>query len=89
MIAEIERRLRAGLNISHLEIRDDSDQHAGHRGNTSGGGHFTALIVSSDFQDQSLLARHRLVYDALGDLMGSAIHAFSMKTVTDKEFENG
>ncbi len=89
MIAEIERRLRAELDILHLEIRDDSDRHAGHRGNTSGGGHFTALIVSSDFQDQSLLARHRLVYDALGDLMGSAIHAFSMKTVTNEEFESG
>lgn len=89
MIAEIERRLRAELDILHLEIRDDSDRHAGHRGNVSGGGHFTALIVSGDFQDQSLLARHRLVYDALGDLMGGAIHAFSMKTVTNEEFESG
>ena len=85
MFQEIETRLKANLAISRLDLRDDSAKHTGHGGNTSGGGHFTALIVSDDFSGHSLLERHRLVYRALGDLMGSAIHAFSMKTVTNEE----
>ena len=80
-------RLNGALAISHLELEDDSASHTGHRGNTTGGGHFRTLIVSDDFSGLSLLERHRLVYSALSDLMGGAIHAFSMKTVTNKEFE--
>ena len=87
MLAKIETRLNGALAISHIELEDDSASHTSHRGNTTGGGHFTALIVSDDFSGLSLLERHRLVYRALGDLMGGAIHAFSMKTVTNKEFE--
>ncbi len=87
MLREIETRLNGALEISHLELEDDSASHTGHQGNTTGGGHFTALIVSDDFSGLSLLERHRLIYDVLDDLMGKAIHAFSMQTVTSEEFE--
>ena len=88
MIAQIEKQIRASLDVSHFEIRDDSEMHAGHSGNPSGGGHFSALIVAVDFDNLPLLKRHRLVYDALGDLMGGSIHAFSMKTLTPGEFNS-
>tara|TARA_B100001750_G_C15277896_1_gene480919 strand:- start:473 stop:742 length:270 start_codon:yes stop_codon:yes gene_type:complete len=86
MIEEIDKCLREKLSIIHLEITDNSSQHAGHKGKTSDGGHFSALIVSDDFIDIPLINRHRLVYNTLGNLMDGAIHAFSMKTLTLKEY---
>lgn len=86
MISRIEERLNKHLSLVHLEIADDSARHADHASNPYGGGHYTAVIVSEDFRDLPLLKRHRLVYDALVDLMGGPIHAFSMKTLTPEEF---
>jgi BolA protein len=57
----IERLLREGFAPSHLDVRDDSANHAGHAGATSGGGHFKVVIVSAAFAGQSLLERHRAV----------------------------
>ena len=86
MIEKIDKCLREELSLIHLEITDNSSQHSGHKGKTSGGGHFSALIVSDDFIDLPLIDRHRLVYNTLGNLMDGAIHAFSMKTLTTKEY---
>ena len=47
-----------------------------------------AIIVSNDFKDQSLVQRHRMVYEAMGNLMKHEIHALSMKTLTQTEWEN-
>ena len=82
---DIEALLRqrlAGLNPLRLELIDDSALHAGHAGARSGGGHYRLLIVSASFGGKSTLARHRLVYDALGDLMRSKIHALSIQSLT-------
>ncbi len=49
------------------------------------GVHFEADVVSAAFAGKLPLARHRLVYAALGDLMGGAIHALSLKTLTPEE----
>ncbi len=49
------------------------------------GTHFEARVVSTRFAGKLPLARHRMVYAALGDLMGGAIHAMSLKTVTPEE----
>ncbi len=76
----------ASLKPAHLEIRDDSASHAGHAGAQSGGGHFFLTIVSDAFTGQSTLARHRKIYDLLGDLMHSRIHALSIKAHTPDEF---
>ncbi len=83
----IEKRLREALDPIKLEIVDDSQSHAGHAGALeSGGGHFYATIVSGAFIGKSLVQRHQLVYAALGDLMQTAIHAFSMKVLSPDEF---
>ena len=74
----IRERLRS-LAPESLEVFDDSADHAGHAGaKDSGGGHFQVVIVSAAFAGQSRLARHRLVYDALRDLMPGSIHALAI-----------
>jgi BolA protein len=86
MTAKIETAIRAQLDIHHIEIIDDSAKHAGHKQN-SGGGHYNAFIISDSFEGKSLIHRHRMVYDALGEMMTNDIHAFSMKTLTVDEFK--
>lgn len=53
------------------------------------GVHFEALVVSDAFEGKMPLARHRLVYATLGDLMGTAIHALSLRTLTPDEAARG
>lgn len=88
-VERITQRLQEALAPCHLEIVDDSPSHAGHAGAIqSGGGHFHAMIVSPSFEGRSLIARHKLVYEALGDLMKNDIHAFSMKVFSPTEYQN-
>ena len=78
MIAvEIEARLRAELAPTELHIRDDSAQHAGHAGAREGA-HFHVTLVSERFTGLQRLARHRLVYHCLSDLMQRGIHALAI-----------
>jgi BolA protein len=75
---DVLRDRLAALEPTHLDIIDDSTRHAGHAGARSGGGHFLVTIVSPRFAGLSTMARHRLVYDAAGDLMNGPIHALSI-----------
>jgi BolA protein len=84
-IETMQARL-AILKPAHIEIQDDSASHAGHAGAKSGGGHFFLTIVSDEFAGQLIIARHRKIYDLLGDLMQSQIHALSIKAHTHDEF---
>ncbi|MEE9493936.1 MAG: BolA family protein [Gammaproteobacteria bacterium] len=84
----INNRLTEMFSPVTLEIIDESAKHAGHAGARSGGGHFLVNIVSDAFQDKSLIQRHRLIYDALGDAMQSEIHALSIKANTPTEVTN-
>lgn len=61
-----------------IEIIDDSHKHAGHAGARDGRGHFSVDIASAVFAGMAPLARHRAVYQALGDMMTSDIHALSI-----------
>ena len=70
----IRERL-AALEPELVEIYDESGEHIGHAGAQSGGGHYQLTIVSPAFDGQSRVARHRMVYDALGDMMQKQIHA--------------
>lgn len=79
-VAKLEQKL-AALSPTRLEIQDESALHAGHAGNT-GGGHYQVLIESQSFKGLSLLKRHQLVYETVGDLMSSDIHALSIKAIT-------
>jgi BolA family transcriptional regulator, general stress-responsive regulator len=74
-LIEIEQRLRAALAPIEFELLDESHLHAGHAGALTGKGHFAVRVVSEQFRDKLPLARHRLVYAALGELMETDIHA--------------
>ncbi len=77
---QIEAALQAALTPQSLSVRDDSHLHVGHAG--YGSGHYTVHIVSEKFQGLSSIDRHRLVYDALRDLMDSGIHALAIHAST-------
>jgi BolA protein len=77
-IEQIEQCLRARLRVQSLLLEDESARHAGHEGAKSGGGHFRLQIVSEDFTGLSRVERHRLVYDALHELMVRDIHALAI-----------
>jgi BolA protein len=84
-IAFIEARLGAALSPAELVVRDDSAQHAGHAG-AAAGGHYAVTVVSAAFAGKARLARHRLVYDALADVMQRGIHALAITAYTPEEF---
>lgn len=76
--AEIRRRLGA-LQPQRLELVDESARHAGHAGARPGGNtHWRLLITSPAFAGIPTLARHRMVYDAVGELMDNPIHALAI-----------
>jgi len=82
----LEDTLREKLQPQHLQVTDESALHAGHPGAAGGGGHFRVVIVCDSFRDQSLLARQRSVYAAVGDAMRSTIHALALTTLTPEEW---
>ncbi len=74
---EIERRLRAALEPGTVVVQDDSHLHAGHAGAREGR-HFTVTLTSPRFAGLARVARHRLVYDALGPLASQGVHALAI-----------
>ena len=81
----IRARLQTALAPVSLSIEDDSLLHAGHAGASAGAGHYRVRIVSARFQGLSRVARHRLVYDPLSDLMPAQIHALAVQALTPEE----
>jgi len=81
--ALLEQRL-ASLQPLQLDIVDESHLHAGHAG-AQGGRHYKVTIVAAAFSGKGTMARHRLVYDAVGDLMRGPIHALSIYARTPEE----
>jgi len=81
----IRTRLEQAFQPLALEIIDESAKHAGHAGAAGGGGHYIVNIVSAAFADKSPIQRHRLVYDALDDMMQREIHALSIQARTPEE----
>jgi BolA protein len=79
------RSLLNALEPTHIEITDESHLHAGHEGARSGGGHYTLDIVSTQFSGKATLARHRMIYSALGEMMKHDIHALNIKAYTPQE----
>ncbi|HTT10413.1 MAG TPA: BolA family protein [Burkholderiaceae bacterium] len=71
---DVRRYIAQGLDCSVLEVQGD-------------GQHFDALIVSAAFEGKGRVARHQLVYAALGERMRAEIHALSMRTLTPAEHE--
>ncbi len=83
--ARLNARLRESLAPLQLEVVDDSHLHAGHAGARDGRGHFTVNIVSERFTGVPVVRRHRLVYEAVGDMMTTDIHALSIKALAPGE----
>ena len=87
-LAETIRERLATLEPVSLDLVDESSQHAGHSGWREGGGtHWRLAIVSPRFAGQSAVARHRMVYQAIGELMQNPIHALAITAQTPEEMK--
>lgn len=82
--AAIRERLTV-LEPDLVELYDESGEHVGHAGAKDGGGHYQLLIVSNRFEGQSRVARHRMVYQALGDMLKRQVHALAITAYTREE----
>lgn len=82
---ELMQQKLSKLNPESLEILDDSGQHAGHEGARGGGGHYRLTIVSQQFAGKPVQRRHRMVYEALGQMMKREIHALSIQAYAPEE----
>ena len=84
-VERIRALVQDRLRPQRLEIRDDSAAHAGHAGATDGTGHFRLLVVADCFSGRTLVQRHRLVHDALAELLRDEIHALALVTKSPDE----
>lgn len=74
----IRSRLETAFEPEHLELVDESHRHRGHAGAADGKGHFRVSIVSKRFRYTPPIQRQRMIFDALGELMKTDIHALSI-----------
>ncbi len=77
--ARIEALLTEAFSPDDLLVKDQSHLHAGHAGARDGRGHFEIIIVADAFDGRSRIESHRLIYEALGQMMASDIHALSIR----------
>ena len=77
-IDRIRTYLQTEFTPNKLEIEDDSHLHEGHAGAKEGKGHFRIRIISERFLNTRPIDRHRMVFQALGDMMDTDIHALSV-----------
>jgi len=89
----VEQRIRerlAALDPVLVELVDESERHRGHAGYLEGGGtHWRVTIVAQAFAGKPTVARHRMVYQALGDLMQHPIHALAIQARTPDDVAPG
>ena len=83
--ALIREKLETTFQPTELQVKDQSQLHAGHEGARDGKGHFDVTIVSRAFEGVNRIKRHRMVYDALGELIRTDIHALRIKALTPAE----
>jgi len=84
-VEQIRELLESALEPESLEVEDEGHLHVGHEGAKDGRGHFRVTVVSDFFNDMPMLARHRAIYTALGDLMQTDIHALAIDAVAGDE----
>jgi BolA protein len=77
--ARIDAILSEAFSPDHLLVKDQSHLHAGHAGAQEGRGHFEVIIIADAFDGCSRIGSHRLIYEALGELMTTDIHALSIR----------
>lgn len=78
-IEQMQARLESTLNPESLTITDDSHKHVGHAGAKTGMGHFTIDIQAKALEGKSRIEQHKLIYQALGDMMDTEIHALAIR----------
>lgn len=86
--SRMKTRLQSALEATLIEVEDVSYQHAGHAAVKESGTnetHFNVKIVSSKFDGQNLVKRHRMVYELLSDELLSGLHALSIVAKTPNE----
>ncbi|HJR14451.1 MAG TPA: BolA family protein [Rhodanobacteraceae bacterium] len=76
-IADIRARLQSAFAPTALDVIDEGHLHIGHAG--EGTGHFRVRVASAAFDGKTRVQQHRMVYDALADLMGRGIHALAIE----------
>lgn len=81
----IQAMLEQAFASARVTVRDDSAQHVGHAGARDGAGHFFVRIESHEFSGRSRLERHRLVYNALAQMLPREIHALNIVAVSPDE----
>ena len=81
---ELLRQRLAVLQPLSVTIEDESHRHAGHAG-AKDGGHYKLDIVADIFAGKNTMARHRMIYDAAGDLMRGKIHALGIRAISPDE----
>jgi len=84
-VRQIRTRLESAFDPARVSVRDDSASHAGHPGARGGAGHYAVRIESQAFRGRSRLQRHRMVYEALADLMPHHIHALNIEAISPDE----
>jgi BolA protein len=84
-LEEIRRRIETAVDPEELVVEDEGHLHVGHEGARDGRGHFRVFVVAPGFEGLSQIQRHRLIYQAMGDLMNSDIHALSIDAYSSKE----
>lgn len=84
-LTSIRHALETQFGPTELLIKDQSQLHAGHEGAKDGKGHYDVTIVSAEFEGQNRVARHRMVYDALTQLLQTDIHALRIKAFSPSE----
>jgi BolA protein len=77
-MTEMRSRLQSIFDPLQLELLDEGHLHVGHAGAKDGRGHFRLIIVSEKFAGKNMIQRHRMVYQAMGDLMETDIHALTI-----------
>ena len=83
--ARLRERLESRFAPTFLHILDEGHLHAGHAGAADGRGHFRVKILASAFRGLTPLARHRLVYAAVADLLENDIHALAIEALPPLE----
>ena len=83
--SRIRTELEKSFQPTELLIKDQSHLHAGHEGAKDGKGHFDVTIVSQAFDGVNRVQRHRMVYDALSQMLETDIHALRIKAFTQSE----
>jgi BolA protein len=78
----IRAKLESAFAPAHVTVHDDSARHAGHQGARGGAGHFVVRIESQAFAGRDRLERHRLVYQALAEMMPGEIHALNIEATS-------